>query len=139
MGEKIANGGEQRLRLFDVRHVSGVLDHDEPRAHCSGGSLGRRERNWILPTVDDQRGNGDRIELAGGEQIVVAKAFPYRLLNAAGDTKWRQIVRRGGIGEISCDAELERALPIRVRIALAKTGAGQVGPQLSDGRVGLPT
>jgi hypothetical protein len=58
--EEPANGGEQCGRLFNVWNVARTVHYDQGCFRREGRCLGRRERNGILATVDDERRNGHR-------------------------------------------------------------------------------
>src|SRR5262252_3946149 len=105
VAEKGSNCREQRRRLLDVWHVSRTIDRHELRAERSRGARRRLERDRVLPSVDDQGGNMDGVELAWREQIEIVETLPDRLLNAARHAKRREIVRCGGIGEIAGDTQ----------------------------------
>ena len=76
-GQKRAQRREQRVRLFDVRHVPRVLDDNQLRLEGARRGLGRRERDGILPAMRDERRQTNRVELSGREKIVVAQALPH--------------------------------------------------------------
>ncbi len=113
-----------------------ILQDDADRLQGTRHRLGGREGNGILPPVDDERGKMQPLQ--GREQIVVAERGPDGLLDAAGDAEGREVSRAARIGEVAGDAQLEGALPIRLRVALAEIGGAQLVTQGADPRSRLP-
>src|SRR5438270_7045184 len=111
---------EEQLWTLNVRHVAAVVQDDAHRAEGTRGRLGRRERNRIVPPVNQQRRHLKPAER--GNQVVVAERAPDGLLHSAGDAKWREVVRSPRIREVAGDARLERPLAIRLRVPLPQAG-----------------
>src|SRR5881628_3560083 len=107
LAQKIVDCGEQRCRLLDVRHVTAILEHHELRGHDSCRLLRRRQRDRILPPVNDQRRCPDRRETAVGIEIEIAETVPYGLLYTRHHAKGREVTRTAWIGEVSGNAQLE--------------------------------
>src|SRR6476620_3245308 len=105
-----------------------VVEDHEPSAERASGELRRFERNRVLASMDDQGGNRDTRERR--TEIEISEAAPNALLHATHDAKWREVVRACGVCEVAGDTELEAALTVSVRVALAQAGVGQVGAQL---------
>ena len=135
--EEPANGGEQCGRLFNVWNVARTVHYDQGCFRREGRCLGRRERNGILATVDDERRNGHSLERSIREQVEITETFPDRLLHATGDSKRCEIVYGGRIREVSGDTQLECSLAIGVRVELAQAGVSELRPQLHHRRIGL--
>jgi hypothetical protein len=84
----------------------------------AGSFTGRREWNRIVTSMYDYRGDFDPRQLP--DEVEIAETFPDGLLYAADHPEWRQICCVARVGEIAGDSELESALSIRLRIALAE-------------------
>src|ERR671922_157093 len=121
LAEEPFDRAEQRVGRLHVRHVTTVLEHYET---CIGKRarkrLGSLERNRVLTPVQNQHGTFYLFDAL--QEVEVTKTFPHLLLDAADYTKRREIMRATRIGEIASDRQLERALTIRLGIALAKSG-----------------
>src|SRR6185295_16252501 len=98
--------------------MSAVLENDEPGAERVRGDLRGLEWNRVLASMDDQAGNRNVSERL--TEIEITKTAPDALLHSADDPERGQIARSRWVGEISGDAQLERAVPVCVGIALAK-------------------
>src|SRR5215203_2163361 len=105
--------------------MSAVLEHDELGAESARGGFGRCERNGILAAVDDQRRNTDAAKRRS--EVEVAEAGPDALLDTADDAEGCEVVSACGVGEVPGDTELEGALSVRVRVALAKPRLRELG------------
>src|SRR5687768_12856960 len=117
--------------------MSAVVQDDELRSQRFRRRFRRRQWDGILPSMYDQRRNPDTTKRF--PDVEVAETGPNALLDAADDAERRQVSRACRVGEISGDAELERPLPIGVRVALAEAGCGQLrAKRLNDGALLSP-
>src|SRR5262249_3466982 len=109
-----------------------VIENDESGFERAGGDLRRFERNRVLATVDDQGGNRNTGERR--RQVEVTEAVPDALLHPPNDAERREVLGTRGVGEVPGHAELEAAVTVRVRIALAESGVGQINAHPLDDR-----
>src|SRR5258708_3555600 len=101
--------------------MAAVLEDHQTGLERGGGGLRRLDGNGILSAMRDQGGHVDGIQHPRLGEIEVPETVPDRLLNPGNDTKRREPPGAVGISEVAGDAELERPLPVGLRIALAKT------------------
>src|SRR5688572_3435099 len=86
--------------------------------------------------MQNQRGNFYLFDAL--QEVEVTKTFPHLLLDATDHTKRGQITRTAGVGEVARDRQLEGALAVRVRVALAEPRLRQLLPEPQHGRPRLP-
>jgi hypothetical protein len=110
--------------------MSAVVENDEPGAERASGSLRGLERDRVFSAMDDQGRNRDMGERR--RQVEITEAAPHALLDSAHDAKGREVVRASGVGEVAGDTELEAALAVRIGVALAQAGRGELRAHLLD-------
>src|SRR5512147_1765926 len=68
--EEALDGGEERVRRFNVRHMPALVEHHQPRVgEGARGGLGRGEGDRVLTPVQHQHGASHPSET--GEEIEV--------------------------------------------------------------------
>src|SRR4051812_40095152 len=87
--------------------------------------------------MNDERRETNRIELAPLREIEIAEALPDRLLDSTDDAKGSQVGRARRIGEIAGDADLERALPVGIRVAITEARRRQLVAHRPNRRTAL--
>src|SRR5690242_9186826 len=131
--EERTHGIEERVRRFDVRDVSTVGDRDElrvrQRMRCR---FRRRERNRIALAVHDERGCTHGVQLTC--EVEAVEAFPYGLLHASRDAEGRERSCVLGVREVPRHAQLEQSLTVRIVVALAESGGGELLAQTKNVR-----
>ena len=118
--EELLDGAEKSLRLFDVRHVTALVEDDQCSVKGTRTFLGRGERNGILASVHNQCRYTDGAEYRVGGQVIVSQTLPNRLLHATCDAKRSEVPRSARIRKVPGDAQLKAAVAICLEIALAK-------------------
>ena len=114
--QELADGREQLRRLFNIRHVPALIQRHELGVQRLRDGFGAFERDRILAAMDHEGRAAHGREAV--REVEVAEARPHGLLNAAGDPERRELRGARRVGEVAGDAQLERPLPVRRRVAL---------------------